>query len=145
MIFYSLNNISKLPQYKLLSDEIKEAINIVGTILPFRVNNYVAENLIDWNNIPLDPIFRLTFMDKGMLKDDQYERMKRILNTNHSTKTDIMETANSIRRELNPHPIQQHPKLTKAHGTVPVLVHFSKPPAQAQPPPVPRRDHGRGR
>ena len=45
MIFYSLNNISKLPQYKLLSDEIKEAINIVGTILPFRVNNYVAENL----------------------------------------------------------------------------------------------------
>ena len=107
MIFYSLNNISKLPQYELLSDEIKEAINIVGTILPFRVNNYVAENLIDWNNIPLDPIFRLTFMDKGMLKDDQYERMKRILKTNHSTKTDIMETANSIRKELNPHPAGQ--------------------------------------
>ena len=33
----------------------------VASVLPFRTNNYVVDNLIDWNNIPDDPIFQLTF------------------------------------------------------------------------------------
>ena len=98
MIFYSLNNISKLPQYHLIPNEMREALQVVGTVLPFRVNNYVAENLINWEKVPLDPVFKLTFMDKEMLSHDQYERMEHTLKASHSTKTDIMETANSIRR-----------------------------------------------
>ena len=64
---YSLNNIDKLPQYALLSDEVKEGLHVVGNVLPFRVNNYVTEHLIDWDNVATDPIFRLTFMAKEML------------------------------------------------------------------------------
>ena len=38
------------------SDMAKEALRIVAHILPFRVNNYVVENLIDWNNpCPANP------------------------------------------------------------------------------------------
>lgn len=37
----------------------------VAKVLPFRTNNYVVEELIDWNNIPDDPIFRLTFPHAG--------------------------------------------------------------------------------
>ena len=33
----------------------------VSAVLPFRVNDYVVENLIDSSDIPDDPIFQLTF------------------------------------------------------------------------------------
>jgi len=31
-------------------------MEVVGNVLPFKTNNYVVEQLIDWNNIPNDPI-----------------------------------------------------------------------------------------
>ncbi len=37
----------------------------VSAVLPFRVNNYVIQDLIDWNNIPDDPIYQLTFPQPG--------------------------------------------------------------------------------
>ena len=39
----------------------------VANVMPFRSNNYICDNLIDWNNIPNDPIFQLTFPQQGML------------------------------------------------------------------------------
>lgn len=42
----------------------------VAQVLPFRVNNYVVERLIDWEKIPDDPIFRLTFPQKEMLNPE---------------------------------------------------------------------------
>ena len=32
-----------------------------------RANNYVVDQLIDWTNVPNDPIFQLTFPQPGML------------------------------------------------------------------------------
>ena len=57
--------IRKLPQYNKLSKEAVDALQIVGST-PFRVNNYVTENLIDWS-AQSDPIYKLTLTDKGML------------------------------------------------------------------------------
>ncbi len=34
----------------------------------------LLKQLIDWNNIPNDPIFVLTFPQKGMLKPEHYEK-----------------------------------------------------------------------
>ena len=107
MLFYSLNNITKLPQYEKIPERIKEALQVIGAILPFRVNNYLTKILINWNSIPNDPIFKLTFFSDGMLSRSQYERMFHVLKANKSTKKDILETANSIRKELNPHPAGQ--------------------------------------
>jgi hypothetical protein len=66
MIFYSLNNITKFPQYKKIPEKIKKALQVIAAILPFRVNNDLTENLINWNSIPNGPIFKLTFFDDGM-------------------------------------------------------------------------------
>ena len=104
---YTLGNIKTLPQYNLLSNEMKEGLRVVGNILPFRVNNYVTEELIDWSNVENDPIFRLTFMDKLMLSSEQYNKMKSTLNKENSSPADIKEIANEIRVELNPHPAGQ--------------------------------------
>ena len=62
---YMLHNYKSLPQIENLSEDLIEAIDVVGSVLPFKTNNYVVENLIDWSNIPDDPIFILTFPTKG--------------------------------------------------------------------------------
>ncbi len=38
-----------------LSDEQRVALKAVSTVLPFRVNDYVLRELIDWDDIPNDP------------------------------------------------------------------------------------------
>merc|ERR1719305_422903 len=43
-----------------LSDNLEQFLTLAA-VLPFRTNNYVVEELIDWSNVPEDPIFQLTF------------------------------------------------------------------------------------
>ena len=103
---YMLHNFRNIPQMKAISSEILEAVEIVGSVLPFKTNNYIVENLIDWNNIPNDPIFTLTFPQKDMLLPDHYETMERIIKSG-SGKQNIKDAANEIRLLLNPHPAGQ--------------------------------------
>lgn len=106
MKFYGLMDIDNIPQLQDLSDEQKFSIKVVSHILPFRANNYVVEELIDWTNIPDDPIFQLTFMQKEMLTDDQFDRMADLLKSGASAE-EVKNLANDIRLELNPHPAAQ--------------------------------------
>ena len=48
---YTLRNYKTIPQIANLSDEMIEAIEVVGRVLPFKTNNYVTEELIDWTRI----------------------------------------------------------------------------------------------
>jgi len=102
---YTLSNYKNIVQYTLLNKEQIEAIEVVGQVLPFKTNNYVVEQLIDWNNLENDPMFKLTFPQKGMLSAAHYEQMKNAIATGN--RDAIKETANSIRLELNPHPAGQ--------------------------------------
>lgn len=90
---------------KLTEEQIFE-IRVVANVLPFRTNNYVVEELINWNNIPNDPIFQLTFMQSGMLSNTQFNEMAELLRANAS-KDEIKVVANKIRNGLNPHPSGQ--------------------------------------
>ncbi len=103
---YNARNLSEIPQFKNLSEELKSGIDIVSHVLPFRTNNYVVEELIDWSNIPDDPIFQLTFPQKDMLMPLFFELMENTLNNNPSPEN-IRNTADHIRHCLNPHPAGQ--------------------------------------
>ena len=103
---YGLRDIDNIPQLKILSEDEIFTIKVVANVLPFRTNNYVIEELIDWKNIPNDPIFQLTFMQKGMLSKVQFDKMADALKSNLS-KSEIKLLANEIRLELNPHPSGQ--------------------------------------
>ena len=103
---FMLHNFKNIPQIKTISSEFIEAIEIVGSVLPFKTNNYVVDNLIDWNNIPNDSMFKLTFPQKDMLLPHHYEQMKRVIN-NGADKAKRKEAANEIRLQLNPHPAGQ--------------------------------------
>ena len=104
--FFTLRNIHQLPQYKLLTPEEQWALNVVGQVLPFRVNNYVADELIDWGQIPDDPIFRLTFMQKSMLRESDFESITDALKR-QAPKNEITALVAKIRWNLNPHPAGQ--------------------------------------
>lgn len=103
---YMMHNFKTLPQVEQLSEDLIEAIEVVGSVLPFKTNNYVVENLIDWKNVPNDPIFTLTFPRKDMLRPHHYDRMLQTIKSGAS-KSEIKEAANEIRLELNPHPAGQ--------------------------------------
>jgi KamA family protein len=106
MKFYGLRDIDKIPQLQKLSAEKRFEIKVVSNVLPFRTNNYIIDELIDWDNIPNDPMYQLTFMQKGMILPDHYNRMAKVLSDN-SPLEEIKSTANEIRYELNPHPSAQ--------------------------------------
>jgi KamA family protein len=103
---FALHNYKNIPQISKLSPEQIEAIEVVGNVLPFKANNYVVNELINWDDIDNDPIFKLTFPQKGMLNEEHYEAMRIVLK-NSSSKDEIKKMANIIRNELNPHPAGQ--------------------------------------
>ena len=103
---FTLGHLRKIPQIENFTEEQIFEMEVVGNVLPFKANNYVIEQLIDWNNVPGDSIFNLTFPQKHMLKDEHYDMMASTLKNNSDKKT-IQEMANKIRLELNPHPAGQ--------------------------------------
>jgi KamA family protein len=104
---FNLNNFTDIPQIQeYLSEEEIKIIRVVGTVLPFKVNNYVVDKLIDWNNIPADPIFQLTFPQKGMLKEEHYQTVEKAIDAG-ADKAELTGIVNKIRHELNPHPAGQ--------------------------------------
>jgi L-lysine 2,3-aminomutase len=81
-------------------------IEVVGNVLPFKVNNYVIDELIDWSNYQDDPIFKLTFPQRDMLRPEHFAQMAETLRSSPG-KQAIKAVANEIRLQLNPHPAGQ--------------------------------------
>jgi KamA family protein len=103
---YTLHNYKTIPQIVSLSEEMIEAIEVVGRVLPFKTNNYVVEKLIDWAQIDTDPIFTLNFPRKGMLEKRHYNAVKKLLDQGADQAT-IDKKVRKIRMELNPNPAGQ--------------------------------------
>jgi KamA family protein len=113
---YTLHNFNTIPQVQSrLTAEQRHNIEVVGNVLPFKINNYVIEQLINWDNIPDDPIFQLTFPQKEMLSEQHFLQMEKTLACNPA-KDQLKETANSIRFQLNPHPADQKNNVPEVDG-----------------------------
>ncbi|HXO19216.1 MAG TPA: lysine 2,3-aminomutase [Thermoanaerobaculia bacterium] len=96
------SNIAATPLWGRLSAELREAVLVVSQVLPFRTNLYVAE-LIDWRKVPDDPIFQLTFPQREMLDEDDYQAIRDLLKQRAPAPA-IAALADRIRRRMNPHP-----------------------------------------
>mgnify|MGYP001186297371 CR=1 FL=1 len=93
-----------LPELQRLGKERIFSMRVVSHVLPFKANSYVVENLINWED-PSDPIFQLTFPQRGMLSDEHFNRMADAVLSEE--KEQVQEAAKAIRLELNPHPAGQ--------------------------------------
>jgi KamA family protein len=103
---YTLQNYQSIPQITRLTDEDIEAIEVVGRVLPFKTNNYVIDELIDWNNIDKDPIYTLNFPRRDMLEHKHYNIVKKLLDAG-AEKSELNKKIHEIRLELNPNPAGQ--------------------------------------
>jgi KamA family protein len=99
------HNIHELPQYDRLDPIQQETIQTVSAIFPFRTNPHVVDQLINWDDIPNDPIFQLTFPQRGMLADDEYEQVQQALG--YGDRARQMEAIHRIQMRYNPHPAGQ--------------------------------------
>ena len=102
----TLHNIAGLPQAERLTKEQRFAIDVVSRVLPFKTNNYVVNELINWDDVPNDPIFTLTFPQQDMLREDHFDEVARLV-SQEASRAEIDEAANRIRLTLNPHPAGQ--------------------------------------
>lgn len=103
---YTERQFDKIDALKNLTEEQRFEMRVVASVLPFRVNQYVIDELIDWNNVPADSMFQLTFPQKGMLTDEHFDKMAAVLRSD-ADKKEITRVANEIRQQLNPHPAGQ--------------------------------------
>lgn len=103
---FQRRDIDTLPRLAALPASERQMMKIVSAVLPFRVNNYVVDELIDWDRVPDDPMYRLTFPHRDMLKADDYETMQRLV-TQGAPDAIVEAAAREIQLRLNPHPAGQ--------------------------------------
>ncbi len=100
---YSLHNFRQIPQMEKLTEEQKFNIEVVGTVLPFKTNNYVADELINWERFENDPFFILNFPQKEMLEEKSFNTIAKLLKGN-AEKSIVQNEVSKIRLKLNPNP-----------------------------------------
>jgi len=103
---YARHNLDKIPQYGKLSKDQIQSIKIVSEVLPFKTNNYVVNELIDWDNFQDDPMYILNFPQKEMLSPKQFRTLSEMV-TNNTSKAGLAKYVEEIRLNLNPHPAGQ--------------------------------------
>jgi len=103
---FTRKDIDRIPQLRFLDPDEITAMKAVSAVLPFRVNEYVTDELIDWSNIPEDPIYQLTFPQEGMLGRKDLQRMMDLVRSDASD-TKLQAVARQIQMRMNPHPARQ--------------------------------------
>jgi KamA family protein len=100
---YGRRHLHRLPQLEVLSRDQMVALEAVSAVLPFRVNDYVLNELIDWDDIPNDPIYQLTFPQAGMLDRADLLRLQDLV-VNRAAEEDLIPVAREVQQRMNPNP-----------------------------------------
>ncbi|MCK9487934.1 MAG: hypothetical protein M0Q42_00765 [Xanthomonadales bacterium] len=95
-----------IPQLQHLSESQRFDIKVVSRVLPFRVNEYVLEELINWQQVPDDPIFRLVFPQREMLAPEHFNELAELMRR-EAPASEMAPVISRIRAQLNPHPAGQ--------------------------------------
>jgi KamA family protein len=103
---YGPRHLDMLARRAGLGEADRLAIRAVATVLPFRTNSYVVDELIDWDAAPDDPVYRLVFPQADMLPPADVARMSRLLRED-APESQVRAAAHDIRMRLNPHPAGQ--------------------------------------
>lgn len=95
--------LAQLPQVSSLDPATRHEMRVVAAVLPFKVNNYVLDELIDWDRAPEDPIFRLTFPHRDMLPEPVFSVISDLISAG-APRAVLRGEADRQRRLLHPHP-----------------------------------------
>ncbi|MCY1056646.1 lysine 2,3-aminomutase [Nannocystis sp. SCPEA4] len=102
---FTARDIDAIPQLRGLSADARLRLRAVAQVLPFRVNAYVLEQLIDWSRVPDDPIYQLTIPQAEMLDDGDVSALVDLLRG--GSEAELQARARAIQLAMNPHPAGQ--------------------------------------
>ena len=100
---YSHARLEAMARDRGLPEAYLRDLRVVSSVLPFKVNEYVADELIDWSAAPDDPIFRLTFPHRDMLPPGMYASIAALLEDG-APRDVVRKAAAEAQTQLNPHP-----------------------------------------
>ncbi|WP_170973500.1 lysine 2,3-aminomutase [Rhizobium sp. FKY42] len=103
--YYANHRLDHVPQLTKLDPALLQGIRLAALVFPFKVNSYVLDNLIDWDNPEGDPIFRLVFPHPDMLQGDDLARLDRLHKTGDASA--VAAEVMRIRDSMNPHSSDQ--------------------------------------
>ncbi|MGW7002423.1 KamA family radical SAM protein [Streptomyces sp. NPDC054933] len=103
---FSHERLAALARDRGMPDEYLRDLRVVSSVLPFKVNQYVADQLIDWSAAPDDPIFRLTFPHRDMLPPEVFDGIA-ALHDSDAPREVLRKAAADAQALLNPHPGDQ--------------------------------------
>ncbi|MFC3985732.1 KamA family radical SAM protein [Streptosporangium jomthongense] len=103
---YTAKHLDGLLRRAGLDEESRIRVRAVATVLPFRTNAYVVDELIDWAAAPDDPLYRLVFPQPDMLPEADVSRLATLLRE-EAPQGEVQAAAHEVRQRLNPHPAGQ--------------------------------------
>ncbi|GAA1888994.1 KamA family radical SAM protein [Streptantibioticus ferralitis] len=103
---FSHERLAALARDRGMPDEYLRDLRVVSCVLPFKVNEYVADQLIDWSAAPDDAIFRLTFPHRDMLPPEVFDGIAALHDTDAPREV-LRKAAADAQALLNPHPGDQ--------------------------------------
>jgi L-lysine 2,3-aminomutase len=75
---YTNHTFRKTAYYATMPEEEREVFDILSTIFHFKVNSHVCENLVNWRDVPNDPVYRYVFPRKEMLSDEDFNFLREL-------------------------------------------------------------------
>lgn len=103
---YTLKNYHTISQLKSVPETILSDMDVVGRVLPFKTNNYVVDELIDWDTYETDPLFTINFPRKSLLDDHDFNTVSHLLDAGADRQA-MDRAVDGIRLGLHPHPAGQ--------------------------------------
>lgn len=103
---YDNRRLHLVPQLKLLSPKTRAGMLRAAKVFPVKVNDYVLENLIDWDAAPDDPVYRLLFPHPDMLTE-QADKALSAAEAAGLSPAEMAAVLRDIRDRMNPHPSNQ--------------------------------------
>jgi KamA family protein len=109
---YGARHLEEIGKRFPIEPALLEEMATVAKVLPFRVNDYVLEHMIDWDNIPEDPMFQLVFPQPGMLADEPTSRVRALTGSSSQpvsikSRDEAAAVITDIRMSMHPHPSGQ--------------------------------------
>lgn len=101
----SIHDLPHIKQTASLDQKRMEELTTLGKIYPFRTNEYVLDELINWDDFENDPIYRLNFPVKEMLTESDYDII--LAAQKNLAPEELKKVIRELRLKLNPHPAGQ--------------------------------------
>jgi len=103
---YTARDLDSLLDRGGVDAETKLQTRAVAAVLPFKTNQFVVDELIDWDSLQDDPVFRLVFPQPDMLAPDELKTVAGLLR-DQARPAELARAVREIRAGMNAHPAGQ--------------------------------------